>query len=321
MDMTILLLLIGVGALIIPQLGGDDGGGDAAPETNEIRGTFDDDTLVGSESADLIYGFQGNDTINGGDGDDEIRPGEGDDTVFAGLGNDYILGSPGNDDLDGGVGNDRIFGGADDDVINGNYGSDLLRGGDGNDTIFGGFDSRVVDGELVPALQSTDAIRGDDGDDTIFIWGGNGTADGSADNDTLVLVTGQASLTAGGGATDAFYALANVTDEQLTEATITDFDPSRDTLTLTIDYVPEGGVLPDVDFTLTDTTVGGVSGVLVQAVFVGPGDVPAESEAATAFLQGATSAQLGAANIQVMLTAEADLFDPEATLAGIAPVT
>lgn len=238
--------------------------------------------------------------------------------VTGGPGNDYILGSPGNDELDGGVGNDRIFGGADNDVIDGGYGSDLLRGGDGNDTIYGGFDSRDVDGTLEPALQSTDGIRGDDGDDTIFIWGGGGTADGSADNDTLVLVTGEASLTAGAGVGDDFFVLANVTDEQLTEATITDFDPTRDTLVMTIDHVPDGGTPPDVDVTLTEVEVDGVSGVRVEAVFVGPGDVPAENEAATAFLRGGTIAQLSAANISVQLTSEADLFDPEATLAGFA---
>lgn len=313
MDITILLLLLGVGALIIPQLGGDD----PEPESNEIRGTFEDDKLVGTEAADLIYGFRGNDDIDGGDGNDEIRPGEGDDTVTAGQGNDYIYGSPGNDDLDGGVGNDTIFGGADDDVIDGDYGSDLLRGGDGNDTLFGGFDARLVDGELVPALQVTDAIRGDDGDDTIFIWGGGGKADGSADNDELILVTGEASLTAGGGLNDDFYVLANVTDDQLTEATITDFDPTRDTLVLTIDHVPDGGTPPDVDVTLTEVTVDGVSGVRVEAVFVGPGDVPAENESATAFLRGATIAQLSSANIEAVLTSEADLFDPETTLANV----
>lgn len=315
MDLTILLLLLGAGALIIPQLGGDEG--ENEPELNEIRGTFEDDEIEGTNEDDLIYAWRGNDTINGNGGDDEIRPGEGDDTVKGGPGNDYILGSPGRDDLDGGVGNDRIFGGADDDVINGNYGSDLLRGGNGNDTIFGGFDSRDEDGTLVPALQATDALRGDDGDDTLFIWGGGGTADGSADNDELILVTGQASLTAGGGENDDFYVLANVTDDQLTDATITDFDPARDTLTLTIDHVPDGGTPPDVDLTLTEVTVDGVNGVLVQAVFVGPGDVPAENEAATAFLRGATIAQLSAANIEAVLTTEADIFDPETTLADV----
>lgn len=80
MDMTILLVLIGAGALIIPQLGG--GSDDAEPESNEIRGTYEDDTIEGTENADVIYGYRGDDTIDGGDGDDEIRPGEGDDHRF-----------------------------------------------------------------------------------------------------------------------------------------------------------------------------------------------------------------------------------------------
>lgn len=100
-------------------------------------------------------------------------------------------------------------------------------------------------------------------------------------------------------------------------ATITDFDPTRDTLTLTLDHVPDGGTPPDVDVTLAEVVVKGVSGVLVQAVFVGPGDVPAENEAATAFLRGATIAQISTANIEAVLTEEANLFDAETTLAAV----
>ncbi|WP_162617628.1 calcium-binding protein [Yoonia maritima] len=285
---------------------------------NEIRGSEEDDDVTGTEGNDTILTWAGNDTIDAGAGDDEIRPGEGDDIVRAGDGRDWIVGSPGNDELYGQVGGDRVFGGTGDDIIDGGYGSDRLGGQDGDDTIFGGYDAREEDGELVPALNSTDHISGGDGDDTIYIWGGDGIARGDDGEDDLVLVTGAATLEAGAGAGDDFYVLANVTDEQLTEAIIEDFDPSRDTLTLTVDHVPAGGTLPDVDVTMTETQVDGVSGVMVEAVYTGPGDIPEETEGAVAFLKGVTIDLLDGANISVETTDQADLFDAEATMAQLA---
>ena len=309
------LVLATMGIFVL--IGQDDEEPEGDGSDDEIRGTFGDDLLTGTEGDDVIFGWLGDDTIDGLDGDDEIRPGEGDDTVYAGLGRDVIFGSPGEDELYGEVGNDTISGGADNDYINGGYGSDELHGGAGNDTIFGGFDARDVNGEIVPALQSQDLIRGDDGDDTIYIWGGDGVARGNDGEDDLILVTGAATLEAGAGVGDHFYVLANVTDDQMTEATIEDFDPSRDTLTLTMDYVPDGGTPPDVDVTMTETSINGVNGVLVEAVYVGPGDIPAESEGAVAFLQGLTVDALSAANIDVQVTDQADLFDPVSTMAAL----
>ena len=121
-----------------------------------------------------------------------------------------------------------------------------------------------------------DTINGGARDDEIRP--SEGEACGGDGADDLVLVIGAATLEADAGFGDEFFVLATVTDEQLTEATITDFDPSRDTLTLTIDYVPEGGTLPDVDVTMTETQFYGVSRVRVEAVYSGSGDVPNESE-------------------------------------------
>ena len=292
----------------------DDDDEDEVKES-EIRGTLDDDEITGTDGDDTILAWAGNDTIDGGSGNDEIRPGPGEDTVRGGNGNDWIVKSPGDDKLYGQVGRDTIYGGGGDDLIDGGYGSDTLGGNDGNDTIYGGFDARLIDGELVPALDATDDISGGPGDDTIYIWGGDGEARGGDGADDLVLVTGAATLEADAGFGDEFFVLANVTDDQLTEATITDFDPSRDTLTLTVDHVPEGGTLPNVDVTMTETEVDGVSGVRVEAVFSGAGDVPDESEGAVAFLEGMTVDMLGSANIAVVATEQADLFDPESTIA------
>ncbi|PXW68801.1 hemolysin type calcium-binding protein [Loktanella sp. PT4BL] len=304
MEIGFLLLLLAGGALLVPLFGGDDDD-EGTDDQSQIDGTFENDQLEGTEGNDLIRGFLGDDTINGNGGDDEIRPGEGADIVDGGAGDDNILGSPGADTLSGGDGYDRIFGGADDDEIDGGADADFIAGGDGNDLIFGGQGTTGANPERDPEF-----IRGDDGDDTIFIWGEGGEVRGNADDDELILMTGDATMEAGGGLNDDFYVMANVSDAQLTEATITDFDPERDTLTLTIDYVADGGTPPDVDVTLTETTVDGISGVRIDAVFVGPGDIPVSSEASSAFVQGATIAQLGSANIEVVLTEEADLDDP-----------
>ncbi len=316
MDITLILLLAASGALLIPLLGGDGDDDD----DDAIRGTFEGDEIEGTEGDDLILAWKGDDTINGLGGDDEIRPGEGDDTVDGGAGDDNIKGSPGEDTLTGGDGFDTIFGGADNDIIYGGADADFLTGGDGDDVIYGGTGFSGPDGAPIDTERPSEFIRGDDGDDRLFSWGDGGEVRGNADDDELILVTGEATLEAGGGLNDDFYVFASLEDAQLTDATIADFDPSRDTLTLTIDHVPQVGAALDVDVTLTPKTVDGVNGVRVDAVFADPGAAPSESEAATAFLVGATVDQLSAANIEVVVTSGADVDDPvgaENTLAAV----
>jgi len=314
MDMAIILLLASSGLLFIPLLAGD---GDGDGEEEGIRGTFGDDEIFGTEGDDLILAWSGNDMINGLGGDDEIRPGEGADIVDGGEGDDNIKGSPGEDNLTGGNGFDTIFGGADNDVIYGDADADFLTGGDGDDVIYGGFGFSGPGGDPIDTERAPEFIRGDDGDDRLFSWGEGGEVRGNADDDELILVTGEATLEAGGGLNDDFYVFANLEDAQLTDATIADFDPSRDTLTLTIDYVPDGGTPPEVDVTLTQVEVDGVNGVRVDAVFATGSSVPASSEAASAFLVGATIDQLSSANVEAVLTSEADFEDPESTLTAV----
>lgn len=318
MDVTLILLLAATGALLIPLLGGDD-----EAEEEGIRGTFEDDELDGTEEDDLIFGWRGDDVINGLGGDDEIRPGEGDDTVDGGEGDDNIKGSPGEDELTGGNGFDTIFGGADNDIIFGGADADFMAGGDGNDVIYGGFGFSGPGGEPIETERNPEFMRGDDGDDRLFSWGDGGEVRGNAGDDELVLLTGEATLEAGGGLNDDFYVLANIDDAQLTEATITDFDPTRDTLTVTIDHLPEAGADLDAEVTLTFVDAAdndGVSGVRVSAAFTNPGDAPDDSEAASAFLVGATLDQLTAADIEVVVTAGTDIDSPlgaENTLAAV----
>ena len=319
MDITLILLLAASGALLIPLLGGDGGDDD----DDAIRGTFEDDEIEGTEGDDLILAWKGNDTINGLGGDNEIRPGEGDDTVDGGAGDDNIKGSPGEDTLTGGDGFDTIFGGADNDIIYGGADADFLTGGDGDDVIYGGTGFSGPDGAPIDTERAAEFMRGDDGDDRLFSWGDGGEVRGNADDDELILVTGEATLEAGGGQNDDFYVLANLDDTQLTEATIADFDPSRDTLTVTLDHLPEAGADLDAEVTLTFVDAAdndGVSGVRVNAAFTNPTDAPDDSEAASAFLVGATLDQLTAADIEVVVTAGTDIDSPqgaEDTLAAV----
>ncbi len=309
MELTIILLLIGAGALVLPMLGGDDE--DSAEEG--IRGTFGDDELNGTEGNDLISGWQGNDVINGFGGDDEIRPGAGDDVVDAGDGDDTIFGSPGADILTGGAGNDTISGGADNDVIVGGADADTIFGGAGDDTIFGGY------GTSGEGASVREELRGDDGDDTIFVWGDNAVVRGGAGDDELVLVTGDATLRADAGAEDVFYVFANESDAQETHARIPDFDPTRDTLVMTVDHVPDGGAPYDAfDVRIFDGFEDGVSGVRIVVGFdEGDTDVPASYEGSSAFLVGLTADQVNPDNIEIVLTSEADLAQPQNTLAAV----
>jgi Ca2+-binding RTX toxin-like protein len=72
--------------------------------TGRIRGTGNND---------LILGGPEDNTMNGGNGDDCILGGAGNDTINGNKGNDVLLGGPGNDDLDGGQGSNDCYGGGD----------------------------------------------------------------------------------------------------------------------------------------------------------------------------------------------------------------
>jgi len=101
--------------------------------TVTIKGTQDDDAIVGHNEVDIIYGNGGDDSIDGLDGNDELHGGSGNDYIDGDDGNDTIYGDEGDDDIDGGDGDDVIDGGSGDDTIDGDHGADLLTGGTGDD--------------------------------------------------------------------------------------------------------------------------------------------------------------------------------------------
>lgn len=349
MDISVLLILLGLGALIIPLASGgaDD---DEPSEDGTIRGTFGDDVINGTEGDDIIRGFLGNDTIDSLGGNDEIYGGEGNDTIFGGDGRDLLFGGPGDDVVDGGDGNDTIEGGAGDDTLDGGYGVDVIRGGNGDDLIFGGAAARLDDnGDYVLATDLNDILRGGGGEDTIYIWGGDpavagkegGFASGGRNDtavvgedgavldqkDELILVSGSATLEDLQGTTD-FFVLANLDDGLETQATITLFRPEDHRLILTVDADTDEDL--ELDYRLEPTTLDGQPGVLVSAEVTGPAGVdPDLYEGSSAFLVGATlgtgqqtDVSYDMINVEVVQTnAETnDYFDPAATVALIKAV-
>lgn len=348
MDITILLALLGLGALIVPLIGDDD------DDDETITGTLEGDNITGTAGDDTIETFAGNDTIDGGAGRDFINAGLDDDTVNGGDGRDEIYGRAGNDTLNGDDGGDIIRGGAGNDTINGGYGNDVVEGGEGNDTIFGGPAARAIgpDGELINATDRTDSLRGQGGEDTIYIWGGDGQAFGGTNTnddgvpnvdqkDELILVTGEALLSDGEGTTD-FFVLANIEDDEETFATIEEFDELEHRLILTVDIDPSQTATPEVGLRITDADLNGENGLFVEAVLLNAGDfatgsfetsgaffrgenLPAGlSEGTTTVPNGATAVPLPADTFDVHIVVtdadENDYFAPEDTVAAIKSV-
>jgi Ca2+-binding RTX toxin-like protein len=80
--------------------------------------------------------FLGPLVVDGGNGDDVLLRGSTEnDQVIGGAGNDVLEGNNGADVVDGGPGNDTISAGGGDDEITGGAGSDSISASDGNDTI------------------------------------------------------------------------------------------------------------------------------------------------------------------------------------------
>jgi Ca2+-binding RTX toxin-like protein len=110
-------------------------GGDAA---DSLRGSTDQDFLLGNGAADLAWGRAGNDVLDGGAASDVLHGGQGADRLLGGEGDDAARGGQGADRLLGDAGSDSLRGGAGDDVLLGGDGQDSLIGGEGNDTLDAG---------------------------------------------------------------------------------------------------------------------------------------------------------------------------------------
>src|ERR1700754_3783832 len=69
-----------------------------------IKGTSNNDTILGSWWDDAIYGMDGDDTLFGDGGKDQLFGGSGEDTLVGGAGDDLLMGGIRADVLQGGNG-------------------------------------------------------------------------------------------------------------------------------------------------------------------------------------------------------------------------
>lgn len=302
MDITIILALLGLGALLIPVLAGDDGDDDDN-SSNEIRGTLEDDQpLNGTDGDDNILAFDGDDIVNAGAGEDFVNAGLGNDIVNGGDDRDIIEGRAGDDELNGDGGNDTIEGGGGNDTIDGGEGGDIVRGGAGNDVIFGN--------------TGTDTLRGEDDDDDIFLWGEGGQAFGGDGDDELVMVTGRGELDGVAG-TNVYYALANDDDEQQTVAIIRELG-TGDEIVMTIDTSDAAAADSDLQVTVTEGTINGIDGYNIEVSFANEADEPGDGETfetARAFVLGrSVDIETVVASVTVDVTVDAGLSVDEALI-------
>jgi Ca2+-binding RTX toxin-like protein len=170
---------------------------------NLLRGTPDQDTLIGGGGNDTLRGFDCDDTLSGGAGRDRIFGGNAGDTINGNQGNDRLFGQNGDDTIIGGLGNDRVNGGRGDDLIFGRRGNDRLNGRWGNDTIVGERGRDRINGgannDFLQGRQGNDRINGNNGNDLIFGNLGRDQLAGGRKNDTIYGGRGNDRLRGQGG--------------------------------------------------------------------------------------------------------------------------
>jgi Ca2+-binding RTX toxin-like protein len=215
-----------------------------------IRGTSDDDRLVGGGDDDRLIGRGGNDTLLGRSGDDRLRGGGGEDRLVGGSDDDKLRGGGGDDVLTGGAGADRMNGGRGFDIasyfaaqagVTVDLGDATLSGGDAAGDTFRGIE-RIVGSLGADTLRGDDddnRFAGADGDDLLEGGGGNDSlggqngddqVDGGDGDDRLVGGAGLDDLTGGEGA-DVF--VFNRTPSEESRDDIGDFEVGVDAISLT----------------------------------------------------------------------------------------
>ena len=159
---------------------------------NQIVGTNEKDTLVGTNGPDIICGKGDGDNIKGGDGNDIILGGPGPDNLQGGDGNDKIRANTEGDKVDGGNGDDELHGGSQNDFMLGGPGDDLIQGHLGNDHMDGESGDDRVEGH-----EDNDDVIGGSDDDSLQGGGGNDNIKGQGGNDKLKGLQGSDDLDGG----------------------------------------------------------------------------------------------------------------------------
>jgi hypothetical protein len=170
-------LVLGVCGLVIDISAGVPAAGAVSctikgtPNQDRLIGTAGNDVICAGAGSDRIWGVGGNDVIYAGDGFDQISGGSGNDLIFGQGDTDPTNGDGGADRIYGGAGDDPINGGADNDLLYGEAGKDRLAGGDSNDTLDGG--------------DQNDKLLGENGNDTLRGGNGNDNLDGGPGVDKM----------------------------------------------------------------------------------------------------------------------------------------
>lgn len=192
------------------------------PPAKTIKGTSDNDTLVGGSQKDALYGYGGDDIYIADNADDyvEEKSGEGMDLVKAsvdstlgahvenlkltgtasidGTGNELantITGNAASNTLSGGAGDDKLLGNDGDDALFGGSGNDVLAGGNGGDALYGGTGK-----DAVYAGDGGDKAHGGSGNDRLYGGAGNDALSGGSGRDALYGGAGRDKLSGGAGA-------------------------------------------------------------------------------------------------------------------------
>jgi hypothetical protein len=250
----------------------------------DIKGTEEEDFLIGSVNSEAIAGLAGNDTLLGKSDLDTLLGGKGDDQIECNGGNALLIGNEGNDNLsvfvstDAADRNSTLLGGQGEDSINSGSKDDLLFGGSeadelfsfaGKDTLSGGEGDDIFDGG-----DDNDELVGDNGNDTITGEDGNDLIDGGNGNDRFYDTQGSDRLTGGEGKDQFVLLSGNNTD------TIADFQNGQDKFLLVEDLPQRGLTFEQLEITEskgnTNISVADTGEVLVELTGVSAEAINAE---------------------------------------------
>ncbi|WP_037306715.1 CHRD domain-containing protein [Ruegeria halocynthiae] len=275
---------------------------DTLTNIENIEGSNDPDTLIGSDVAnvingndgdDNITGLGGNDTLNGGEGNDAISGGAGADTLIGGEGDDVLAGGGGVDIIDGGEGIDTnnfadINLGAADPSIAGvtvvvnadGTGTASYNGGGGNGPLieeeFTGIENIIGsfnDDDIRAQGAAPNEINGLGGDDLIVGGGGADILRGGDDNDIL----------RGGGGVDTIDGGEGIDTNDFSDINLGAADPSIAGVTVVVNADGSGtasynggggnGPLIEEEFTGIENVTGSNNNDDIRALGAAPNEI------------------------------------------------
>jgi hypothetical protein len=233
------------------------------------------DNTIGTNGSDLIFGQGGNDTLTSGNSSASLFGGEGNDKLVSGSGGGLIDGGEGDDLLIGGGGDVTIVTGSGNNTVEVGGGNTTVVLGSGNNTVNAADSSGdlIITGEggnnTITLGDGSAVVQLGDGNDIIIGGSGDATINGGEGDDTIVLGGGNYEATGGGGSDTYVFG-----PETSGDVTLSDFDPTKDTIDLSTFPAP-----PVITGDGADGTTITLGGITIQV----PGVAPEEVEQATNF--------------------------------------